>query len=105
MAARAGRSSAEVRSSAPERRHIWREGPIDPRPYVLVQSDHREVAPMAEDTEEEKQEFNVLNHELVPIHELLSEEEQRRLFEVYNIIPEQLPKILASDPAAMAVGA
>jgi len=59
---------------------------------------------MAEDTEE-KQEFNVLNHELVPIHELLADDEARRLFEVYNIIPEQLPKILASDPAAMAVGA
>ena len=59
---------------------------------------------MAEEAEE-KQEFNVLNHQLVPIHELLSDEEARRLFEVYNIIPEQLPKILASDPAAMAVGA
>jgi DNA-directed RNA polymerase subunit H len=60
---------------------------------------------MAEDKEDEKQEFNVLNHQLVPIHELLSDEEARALFEVYNIIPEQLPKILASDPAAMSTGA
>lgn len=55
--------------------------------------------------EGEKQEFNVLNHDLVPIHELLSADEQRGLFSTYNINPEQLPKILASDPAAMAIGA
>lgn len=61
---------------------------------------------MADDEEkEEKQEFNVLNHELVPIHELLGDDEAKALFGTYNIIPEQLPKILASDPAAMAVGA
>ncbi len=56
-------------------------------------------------TEQEKQEFNVLNHDLVPIHELLTDEEARSLLTFYNINPEQLPKILASDPAAMAVGA
>lgn len=56
-------------------------------------------------TEAEKQEFNVLNHELVPIHELLTDAEAKRLLELYNINPEQLPKILASDPAALAIGA
>jgi DNA-directed RNA polymerase subunit H len=60
---------------------------------------------MPDSEKQEKQSFNVLNHELVPIHELLSEEETQRLFESYNIVPEQLPKILASDPAAMAIGA
>lgn len=54
---------------------------------------------------ENKQEFNVLNHELVPIHELLSDEEARQLLSDLNVNPGQLPKILASDPAAMAVGA
>jgi DNA-directed RNA polymerase subunit H len=54
--------------------------------------------------EQAKAEFNVLNHELVPIHELLSDEELRDLYKNYNILPEQLPKILASDPAARAVG-
>jgi DNA-directed RNA polymerase subunit H len=58
---------------------------------------------MPDSEKQEKQSFNVLNHELVPIHELLSEEETQRLFESYNIVPEQLPKILASDPAAMAI--
>ncbi len=60
---------------------------------------------MPEDDTEEKQEFNVLNHDLVPIHEVLPDDETRRLIEGYNIIPEQLPKILASDPAALAIGA
>ena len=60
---------------------------------------------MAETEQEEKQEFNVLNHQLVPIHELLTDDETKALFSTYNIIPEQLPKILASDPAALAIGA
>ena len=55
--------------------------------------------------EANKIEFNVLNHELVPIHELLSDEEAASLFAEYNILSEQLPKIMASDPAAKAVGA
>lgn len=55
--------------------------------------------------EETKDEFNVLNHELVPIHELLTDDQVRDLYGHYNIMPEQLPKILASDPAAQAVGA
>jgi DNA-directed RNA polymerase subunit H len=55
--------------------------------------------------EESKTEFNVLNHDLVPIHELLSDEETRALYSKYNIMPEQLPKIQASDAAARAVGA
>lgn len=54
--------------------------------------------------EQAKAEFNVLNHELVPIHELLTDDEVRELYKGYNIMPEQLPKILASDPAARAVG-
>jgi DNA-directed RNA polymerase subunit H len=54
--------------------------------------------------EQAKDQFNVLNHELVPIHELLSDEEVRDLYKNYNILAEQLPKILASDPAARAVG-
>jgi DNA-directed RNA polymerase subunit H len=55
--------------------------------------------------ESNKTEFNVLNHDLVPIHELLTDEETRSLFSSYNIMPEQLPKILASDAAARAIGA
>lgn len=61
---------------------------------------------MAEKAESKEQEvFNVLNHDLVPIHELLTPEETSTVFEDLNINPEQLPKILAGDPAAMAVGA
>jgi DNA-directed RNA polymerase subunit H len=57
------------------------------------------------DETEETQEFNVLNHELVPIHELLPDAEAKALLENLNIVPEQLPKILAADPAARATGA
>lgn len=61
---------------------------------------------MSKSTEnEEAQEFNVLNHELVPIHEVLADDEATALLENLNISPEQLPKIWSSDPAARAAGA
>ncbi len=44
-------------------------------------------------------------HVLVPKHEILSEEERKALLEKYGIRPDQLPYILASDPAAKEIGA
>jgi DNA-directed RNA polymerase subunit H len=60
---------------------------------------------MSEAEETGAQEFNVLNHQLVPIHEVLTDEEAKGLYEQYNISSDQLPKIQAHDPAAKAVGA
>ena len=37
-------------------------------------------------------------HHLAPPHEILSEEESRRVLEQIGASPERLPKILASDP-------
>jgi len=49
--------------------------------------------------------FDIFENELVPKHEILSEEEKQELLAKFNISPRQLPKILASDPAARAIGA
>lgn len=49
--------------------------------------------------------FNVLKHEMVPEHVVLSEEEKREVLEKYNISEKQLPKILAKDPVVKAIGA
>lgn len=49
--------------------------------------------------------FNVLNHELVPKHEVLSPEEAVRVLKELGTMPEKLPWIKASDPAARAAGA
>ena len=49
--------------------------------------------------------FDVMKHELVPRHELLSDEEARGILERYGVTPDQLPKILASDAVARAVRA
>lgn len=49
--------------------------------------------------------INVLEHELVPQHILLSEEEATRILGRMGTLKHQLPWILASDPAAKAVGA
>ncbi len=49
--------------------------------------------------------FNVLNHDIVPLHEIVPDEEVAPLLTKYDIVKEQLPKIKATDPAARVVGA
>jgi len=49
--------------------------------------------------------FNIFNHTLVPIHEVLAREEKEELLAKYGVRPYQLPQIRASDPAARAIGA
>ncbi len=50
-------------------------------------------------------EFNPLEHRMVPKHEILNEDDVKNLLSEYNIDKEQLPKIRAMDPAAVAVKA
>jgi len=52
-----------------------------------------------------KKEFNIFDHELVPEHRVLSEEEKDELLRSYRIRISQLPQIKASDPAVVALGA
>ncbi|NPA38629.1 MAG: DNA-directed RNA polymerase subunit H [Candidatus Nanohaloarchaeota archaeon] len=47
----------------------------------------------------------ILDHELVPKHEILSEEEINKLLSDYKISLTQLPKIKASDPVVQLIGA
>ena len=49
--------------------------------------------------------FNVLDHELVPKHEVLSPSEAVEVLRKLGTTPDKLPWIRASDPAAQAVGA
>ena len=51
------------------------------------------------------EEFNILNHELVPEHAIMNQEERKELLEKYNIKPENLPKILINDPVVKAIKA
>jgi DNA-directed RNA polymerase subunit H (RpoH/RPB5) len=53
----------------------------------------------------EKQQLNIIAHKLVPIHEIISEKEKKELLEKYKISPDQLPKILNTDPAAVSIDA
>ena len=53
----------------------------------------------------EKKQFDILNHKLVPFHEIISEGKKKELFERYNITPDQLPKILDIDPVSISIGA
>jgi len=49
--------------------------------------------------------FNLFKHKLVPKHEILPPEEAKELLDKYRVKPYQLPHILASDPAVVAIGA
>ena len=49
--------------------------------------------------------FNVLEHELVPDHILLTEEETQELLTKYGITRGQLPKIKSSDVVVKQINA
>ncbi len=51
------------------------------------------------------EEFNILNHELVPEHIILKENEIKEVLEKFKIGPQNLPKILLSDPPVKAINA
>ena len=53
----------------------------------------------------EKQQFNIMNHDLVPLHVIVSDDEKNELFDKFNITPDQLPKILDTDPVSISIGA
>ena len=48
---------------------------------------------------EESVPFNVLKHKMVPVHELLSEEEAEKVLKRLKATRDQLPKIKESDAA------
>ncbi len=47
-------------------------------------------------------EFKPLEHKMVPKHEILDEDEVKKILSEYTIEKEQLPKIRMGDPAAVA---
>ena len=47
----------------------------------------------------------ILEHELVPKHEILKKTEVEELCKKYNITMGQLPKIKTGDPVAQVIGA
>lgn len=50
-------------------------------------------------------EFNPLKHKMVPEHEILNEEEVKKILSGYAVEKEQLPKLHVSDPAAVQIKA
>jgi len=48
---------------------------------------------------------NILEHELVPKHEVLDYKEALKVLKKLGVKPEQLPWIRASDPVARLIGA
>lgn len=46
-----------------------------------------------------------MGHKLVPEHIILSEKEKKELLKEYDIKPDQLPRILENDPAAVSIRA
>jgi len=55
--------------------------------------------------EEKEAKLDILNHELVPKHSILTKEEAEELRKRYKIELYQLPYIKSSDPVAEIIGA
>lgn len=49
--------------------------------------------------------IDILKHNLVPEHVILSDEEAEKVLEELKIRPDQLPKILPDDPVVKAIDA
>jgi DNA-directed RNA polymerase subunit H len=49
--------------------------------------------------------INLLDHVMVPEHNIMNEEEVQTLFSRYHLTSDQLPKIFHDDPAAKAIKA
>jgi len=49
--------------------------------------------------------FDIFEHDLVPMHEILTEKEKTQLLEKYKVKPYQIPQIKSTDPAVKAIGA
>jgi DNA-directed RNA polymerase subunit H len=49
--------------------------------------------------------LNVLDHVMVPDHQIMTEEELTGLLSLYKITSDQLPRIYHDDPAVKTIGA
>ncbi len=49
--------------------------------------------------------LDILKHDLVPEHVILSEEESDEVLEELDVHPDQIPKILPNDPVVKSIGA
>jgi DNA-directed RNA polymerase subunit H len=49
--------------------------------------------------------LNVLDHVMVPDHQIMTGDELAGLLSLYNITSEQLPRIYHDDPAVKTIGA
>ncbi len=48
--------------------------------------------------------FDIFEHALVPLHEILSPQEKTALLAQYKVQPYQMPQINSTDPAVKAIG-
>ncbi|NVM02463.1 MAG: DNA-directed RNA polymerase subunit H [Candidatus Helarchaeota archaeon] len=49
--------------------------------------------------------MNILEHEFVPKHEIIPNEEAQKVLEEYRITQDLLPRIYDTDPVAKIIGA
>ena len=49
--------------------------------------------------------FDIFEHALVPLHEILNEKEKTQLLAQFKVLPYQMPQIKSGDPAVKAIGA
>ena len=73
-------------------------------PALRVLENYKSLGKWIEFFEFDEVVINITEHELVPKHELLTEEEKQEVLKRYNVKETQLPRILRTDPVAKYLG-
>ena len=73
-------------------------------PALRVLESYKSLGKWIEFFEFDEVVINITEHELVPKHELLTEEEKQEVLKKYNVKETQLPRILRTDPVAKYLG-
>jgi DNA-directed RNA polymerase subunit H len=72
---------------------------------VYNRGDEPEIPFLIPEVGERVSTIDVLDHIMVPEHQIMSEQEVEKLLSTYQITHEQLPKMFHDDPAVKAIKA
>jgi DNA-directed RNA polymerase subunit H len=95
----AEKSAKKTKKAKPPAKPKAAEKKVKKKPEPKKATKKAEPKKAAKAVEEIEPEFKVIEHEYVPLHELMPEDEVKALLERHGLEKHHLPKILSNDPA------